>query len=75
MARSSISIDLETPKSLVELLCELVMVETGSTGPGHDRKIHSGGENRAVNPEKLSNPAFQAVATDGIADLAAYCNA
>jgi len=74
MIRSSISIDLETPESLMELLLELAVDKICSAGSGHDREIHPVVDRHTVNPEKLTNPTLQAIAADGVTDLAAYGN-
>lgn len=58
----------------MKFLLELAVDKTGSPRPGHDREIHPGVDRHTVYPEKLTNPALQAIAADGIADLAAYGN-
>jgi hypothetical protein len=58
----------------MELLLELGVAKAGGAGSGHDREIRPCGDGRTANPEKLANPAFQAIAADGITNLTAYGN-
>ena len=72
---SSICIDTEAPQSLLKLLVELGMGKLCGAGLNHHRELRTSAQTCPLNPEVLTQPAFEAIPADRIANLAANAEA
>lgn len=73
--RSSIGDDLQPVESILQLLLEFGMCQLTGARLNDHGKVDTGFQGRAPEAEEFSDPALDAVAADGIANLAANADA
>ena len=74
MNRSSMTIGLQAGKGTSQFLIEFIMRKTAGTPLDNDVYINGRCLPCAMQAKVLPDPSFDAIATNGVADLATYCD-